>query len=75
MSVNIRIRLGPMAEIEAAGKNCQELVDNLKGWHELNGIVETLCSDLAGRMYPESPSDAHTPDEHSTDTPAQEAAT
>jgi hypothetical protein len=70
MGVSIRIRLGPMADIEASGKNCVELVDNLKGWQELNGVVETLCGDLAQRMYPESSSE-----ETRQDSPAQEAAT
>jgi hypothetical protein len=53
MAVNIRIRLGPLAEIEARGANCSEIAEQFRGWHELNKVVEDLCGDLAERMYPD----------------------
>ncbi len=57
MTVSIRIRLGPMAEITAHGENCREIAEHLRGWEELNEQVERLCGDLAERMYPEDKSD------------------
>ena len=53
MSVSIRIRLGPMAEISAHGENCREIAKRLEGWKELNAEVERLSVDLGERMYPE----------------------
>jgi hypothetical protein len=42
-----------MAEITVTGENCREIAEHLSGWQELNREVESLCGDLAERMYPE----------------------
>jgi hypothetical protein len=53
MTVSIKIRLGPMAEITAHGETCEEITKRLEGWGQLNETVEKLSVDLAERMYPE----------------------
>jgi hypothetical protein len=51
--MTLRIRLGPLVEIEVDGENCREIAEALDGFQELNTRVDAMCSDLAERVYPE----------------------
>jgi len=51
--INLSIRLGPMVHFEVQGENCTQVVEALRGFEELNVIVESMFSDLAGRVYPD----------------------
>ena len=51
--INLSIRLGPMVHFEVQGENCLQITEALKGFEQLNQIVETMFSDLAGRVYPD----------------------
>lgn len=55
MSVNItiKVRLGPLVSLDVNGENCQEISEALKGFDFLNKQIDTMCSDLAERIYPE----------------------
>lgn len=55
MSVNItlKVRFGPLVSFEVTGDSCREISEALKGYEELNRQLDTMCSDLAGRIYPE----------------------
>jgi hypothetical protein len=49
----LRVRLGPLVFFQVEGENCQELIDALEGFEELNRKVDAMCTDLAERVYPE----------------------
>ena len=51
--MSLRIRLGPLVFVQVDGDNCRELSDALEGFEELNIKVDAMCSDLAGRVYPD----------------------
>jgi hypothetical protein len=51
--INLSIRLGPMVHFEVQGESCTQVAEALKGFKELNEIVEEMFSDLAGRVYPD----------------------
>lgn len=55
MSVHItlKVRFGPLVSFEVTGQNCKEIFEALKGYEELNRQLDSMCSDLAGRIYPE----------------------
>lgn len=52
-SMTLRIRLGPLVEIQVNGQNSKEIANALEGFEELNQRVDAMCSDLAERVYPE----------------------
>jgi len=52
-SMTLRIRLGPLVEIQVDGQNCKEIAHALEGFEELNQRVDAMCSDLAERVYPD----------------------
>lgn len=52
-SMTLRIRLGPLVEIQVNGQNCKEIAHALEGVEELNKLVDAMCSDLAERVYPD----------------------
>jgi hypothetical protein len=51
--INLSIRLGPMVHFEVQGENCTQVAEALKGFEQLNVVVEAMFSDLAGRVYPD----------------------
>jgi hypothetical protein len=51
--INLSIRLGPMVHFEVQGENCTQVAEALKGFEELNVLVEAMFSDLAARVYPD----------------------
>jgi hypothetical protein len=51
--INLSIRLGPMVHFEVQGENCIQVAEALKGFEQLNVVVEAMFSDLAGRVYPD----------------------
>lgn len=51
--INLSIRLGPMVHFEVQGENCTQVVEALKGFEQLNQVVEAMFSDLALRVYPD----------------------
>jgi hypothetical protein len=51
--INLSIRLGPMVHFEVQGENCTQVAEALKGFEQLNLVVEAMFSDLAGRVYPD----------------------
>jgi hypothetical protein len=58
--MSLRIRLGPLVYVQVDGDNCGELSDALEGFEDLNTKVDAMCSDLAGRVYPNGAGDANT---------------
>lgn len=52
-SMTLRIRVGPLVEIQVNGQNSKEIANALEGFEELNKRVDAMCSDLAERVYPE----------------------
>jgi hypothetical protein len=52
-SISLFIRLGPMVSLRVSGQSCQELAKALEGYDELNARIDTMCGDLAERIYPE----------------------
>ncbi len=54
-SIVLSIRLGPMVSYRIQGDNCQEILEALEGFAELNQRIDEMCSDLGDRMYPEAP--------------------
>jgi hypothetical protein len=54
MSANLtlKIRLGPLVSLEVEGDNCDEIIEALKGHQKLNEEIDSLCGDLAERIYP-----------------------
>ena len=50
--INLSIRLGPMVHFEVQGENCTQVVEALRGFEELNIVMEAMFSDLAARVYP-----------------------
>ena len=61
-SIVLNIRLGPMVTFRIEGDNCQEILEALEGFTELNQRIDEMCSDLGERMYPEG-FDAETAEE------------
>ncbi|PXF58382.1 MAG: hypothetical protein C4B58_06655 [Deltaproteobacteria bacterium] len=53
VSIALSIRLGPLVHLEVTGESCTELAAALEGYEKLNSLMDTMCSDLAGRVYPE----------------------
>lgn len=49
----LRIKLGPFVSFEIEGANCEEICQSLKGCEKLNERVDSMCSDLVGRLYPD----------------------
>lgn len=52
-SMILRIKLGPFVSFEVEGENCEEICQSLKGFEKLNERVDSMCSDLVDRLYPE----------------------
>ena len=52
-SMNLKIRLGPLVSLEVNGDNCEEIRAALDGFEMLNTQLDAMCSDLAGRIYPD----------------------
>lgn len=52
-SMILRIKLGPFVSFEVEGENCEEICQSLKGFEKLNEWVDSMCSDLVERLYPE----------------------
>jgi hypothetical protein len=42
-----------MVHFEVQGENCTQVAEALKGFEQLNQVVEAMFSDLAGRVYPD----------------------
>lgn len=61
--MNVKIRLGPLVTVDINGANCGEIIEALHGHHELNKILDSMCSDLAERIYPEG-HEMHAESEH-----------
>ena len=57
--MSLRIRLGPLVFVQVDGDNCGDLSDALEGFEELNVKVDAMCSDLAGRVYPDGSVESH----------------
>ena len=51
-NMTLKIRLGPLVSFEVEGENCTEIAEALKGFDDLNQMVDAMCSDLADRVYP-----------------------
>ncbi len=51
-NMTLKIRLGPLVSFEVEGENCVEIAEALKGFDDLNQMVDAMCSDLADRVYP-----------------------
>jgi hypothetical protein len=60
-NMTLRIQMGPLVFFEVTGANCRELASALEGFAELNTKVDAMCSDLAGRVYPEGAESRATP--------------
>jgi hypothetical protein len=52
-SITLSIRLGPMVSLRVTGQSCQELSKALEGYNDLNVRIDSMCGDLAERIYPE----------------------
>jgi hypothetical protein len=52
-SITLSIRLGPMVSLRISGQSCQELAKALEGYDELNVRIDSMCGNLAERIYPE----------------------
>jgi hypothetical protein len=52
-SMILRIKLGPFVSFEIEGENCEEICQSLKGFEKLNERVDSMCSDLVERLYPD----------------------
>ena len=52
-SMVLRIKLGPFVSFEIEGANCEEICQCLKGFEKLNERVDSMCSDLVERLYPD----------------------
>lgn len=52
-SIMLRIRLGPLVSFEIEGDTCKEISDALDGYEDLNQRLDLMCTDLAGRVYPD----------------------
>ena len=52
-SITLFVRLGPMVSLRVSGQSCQELAKALEGYDDLNVRIDSMCGDLAGRIYPE----------------------
>jgi hypothetical protein len=52
-SIILNIRLGPLVTFKIQGDNCEEILEALEGFSELNQRIDEMCSDLGERMYPE----------------------
>ncbi len=53
-NMTLKIRLGPLVSFEVEGENCTEIAEALKGFDDLNRMVDAMCSDLAERVYPQA---------------------
>lgn len=53
-NMTLKIRLGPLVSFEVEGENCTEIAEALKGFDDLNQMVDAMCSDLADRVYPQA---------------------
>jgi hypothetical protein len=60
-SMTLKIHLGPLVYFQVEGENCREIADALQGFDELNRTVDAMCSDLAGRVYPDGVESAKPP--------------
>lgn len=49
----LNIRLGPLVTFKISGADCNEILEALEGFMELNQRVDEMCSDLGERMYPD----------------------
>jgi hypothetical protein len=52
-SITLFVRLGPMVSLRVSGQSCQELAKALEGYDDLNVRIDSMCGDLANRIYPE----------------------
>ena len=57
--ISIQMRLGPMVRIDIEGSSCHEISEALAGFQKLNDTVDSMFSDLAGRVFPEGEPAAH----------------
>lgn len=53
VSLSYSIKMGPCVEIRIAGQNCHEISEALEGFEDLNVRIDSMCGDLAERIYPE----------------------
>ena len=53
VSITLSIRLGPLVSLKVSGQSCHELAKALDGYDDLNVRIDSMCGDLAGRIYPE----------------------
>lgn len=51
--IYLRVKLGPLVSLEISGEDCKEISDALRGYEDLNKRIDSMCSDLAERVYPE----------------------
>jgi hypothetical protein len=51
--MTLKVRVGPMVYVELTGENCEEIIDALEGYADLNKKLEAMFGDLAERVYPE----------------------
>lgn len=63
----LKVRLGPLVSLEVTGENCKEICDALKGYEDLNKQIDSMCSDLSERVYPEGVEAASKKDEEAQD--------
>jgi hypothetical protein len=42
-----------MVSLRISGQSCQELAKALEGYDELNVRIDSMCGNLAERIYPE----------------------
>ncbi len=52
-SITLKIRVGPLVSFEVRGTSCKELTEAMKGYENLNAVIDSMFSDLAERVYPE----------------------
>jgi hypothetical protein len=53
VTFSLVIKIGPSVEIRIAGQNCHEISQALEGFEDLNVKIDSMCGDLAERIYPE----------------------
>jgi len=52
-SMVLKIKLGPFVAFEIEGDNAGEIYEALDGFEKLNERIDTMCGDLAERVYPD----------------------
>lgn len=52
-SIVVRVRLGPLVFFEVHGASCKEVSEALEGYEVLSQKLDSFCSDLGERIYPD----------------------